>query len=92
MSFAEDELFENEVRRIARARWPEAQYAGAAKVNGRERDGVFETEEVIHFLEVTTSRREDKAKEDTKKLFQLISTHQKSGSIKGGYRLVYNQG
>ncbi|HHQ4719853.1 TPA: NACHT domain-containing protein [Aeromonas veronii] len=83
MSFAEDELFENEVRRIARARWPEAQYAGAAKVNGRERDGVFETEEVIHFLEVTTSRREDKAKEDTKKLFQLISTHQKSGSIKG---------
>lgn len=83
MTFETDELFENEVRRIARARWPEAQYDGSGKINGRERDGIFETEEVIHFLEVTTSKREDKAKEDTKKLFQLISIHQKSGSIKG---------
>lgn len=83
MGFEEDLHFENEVRRIARARWPSAQFDGATNINGRERDGVFETEEVIHFIEATTSKREEKAKDDTKKLFQLIADHQKSGSIKG---------
>lgn len=83
MSFESDSFFEDEVRRIARARWPSAAFDGAAMVEGRERDGVFETEEVVHFVEATTSKRADKAKEDTKKLFSLISTHQRSDSIKG---------
>lgn len=83
MSYEEDQRFENEVRRIARARWPQAQYDGATVSSGRERDAVFDTEEVIHYVEATTSKRADKAKEDTKKIFQLISEHQKSGSIKG---------
>ena len=83
MSFAEDSHFEDEVRRIARARWPQAQYGGAAMINGRERDGVFETEDVIHYIEATRSRREDKAKDDTKKIFALLVDQQRHGSMKG---------
>lgn len=83
MGYAEDIYFENEVRRIARARWPEAQFSGAAIIDGRERDGVFETEDVIHYVEATTSKRADKAKDDTKKIFDLMSQQQKNGSMKG---------
>lgn len=83
MTFAADSLFEDEVRRIARARWPQAQYGGAAMVNGRERDGIFETDDVIHYVEATRSRREDKAKDDTKKMFSLMSEQQRQKSMKG---------
>lgn len=83
MSSKDDNHFEDEVRRIARARWPEAQYAGASFINGRERDGVFETEDVVHYVEATTSRRADKAKDDTKKIFELMVQQQKTGSMKG---------
>ncbi len=58
MTFDEDSLFEDEVRRIARARWPQAQFDGAAMVNGRERDGIFETDDVIHYVQATRSGEE----------------------------------
>ncbi len=45
-SYEEPAVFENEVRRIARAIWPSAQYSGAAIAESRERDGIFETEEL----------------------------------------------
>lgn len=83
MGYTDDTQFENEVRRIARSRWPDAQYSGASFINGRERDGVFETEDVIHYVEATTSKRADKARSDTKKIFELMSLQQKSGSMKG---------
>lgn len=83
MPYQDDIHFENEVRRIARARWPQAEYSGAAIINGRERDGVFETEDVIHYIEATTSKRSEKAREDTKKVFELMSQQQKNGSMKG---------
>lgn len=78
----EDEDFENEVRRIARALWPEAQYSGAAIIDGRERDGIFETEECINLLEATTSRKLDKAKQDIDKLVGLAMKFQRSLSYK----------
>jgi hypothetical protein len=83
MTFEEDCLFEDEVRRIARARWPQAEFDGAAMVNGRERDGIFETDDVIHYVEATRSRRADKAKDDTKKLFGLMTEQQRKRSMKG---------
>lgn len=83
MSYDEDLLFENEVRRIARARWPQAQFDGAVMKDGKERDGVFETDDVVHYVEATTSRRADKAKEDTKKIFGAMAEQQRSGSMKG---------
>lgn len=83
MSYDDDLLFENEVRRIARARWPQAQFDGAVVKSGKERDGVFETDDVIHYVEATTSRRADKAKDDTKKIFSAMGEQQRSGSMKG---------
>ena len=83
MTFEEDQQFEDEVRRIARAKWPGAAFAGAAVVRGRERDGIFETDEVIHYVEATTSRRADKVRDDTKKLFSLITSQLRTGSMKG---------
>ncbi|WP_125729732.1 hypothetical protein [Aeromonas salmonicida] len=71
MGYDDNINFENEVRRIARARWPEAKYSGAALIQGRERDGIFETDDVIHYIEATVSRRADKAREDTKKYLTL---------------------
>jgi len=67
---------ENEVRRIARELWPEAQYGGARVIDGLERDGVFETEDCIHLLEATVSRRRDKALDDAKKLVGLAKKFQ----------------
>ena len=43
----QEKLFENEARRIARELWPQAEHDGALNVDGRERDGIFETEECI---------------------------------------------
>lgn len=93
MTFEEDGLFEDEVRRIARARWPQAQFDGAAMVNGRERDGIFETDDVIHYVEATRSKREDKAKDDTKKMFSLMSEQQRQKSMKGaiGWFVTQNE-
>ncbi len=71
-SAREDQLkFENEVRRIARELWPDAQYQGARILDGLERDGFFETEDCVHLLEATVSRSKDKAVQDVKKLTSL---------------------
>jgi len=67
----DEAAFENEVRRIARELWPQAEYQGAATIEGKQRDGVFETEECVHLVEATTSQATDKAKADIKKLVSL---------------------
>lgn len=79
---AQQEHFENDVRRIARARWPSAAYGGAAVFEGRERDGVFETEECIHLIEATVSRKLDKARQDINKLVAHAAKLQKTTSTK----------
>ena len=63
--------FEDEVRRVARQLWPESKFSGAAMIDSRERDGVFETEWVIHIIEATTQRSKAKAAEDVEKLVKL---------------------
>jgi NACHT domain len=78
----ENEKFEDEARRIARQLWPAAEFAGAKKVDGRERDGVFETEECIHLLEATVSRTKAKAEEDVKKLVALATNVRKHSTTK----------
>ncbi|NHQ81054.1 NACHT domain-containing protein [Chromobacterium vaccinii] len=83
MSYQDDIFFENEVRRIARAKWPQAQFSGAEIKNGREQDGVFETDDVIHYIEATTSRRAEKARDDAKKIFSAMVEQQKTGLMKG---------
>lgn len=78
----EERLFENEVRRIARELWPDAEFDGAQIVDGRERDGVFETEDCVHLIECTVSRSKQKAEDDSKKLVALAKKHQRRDSQK----------
>ncbi len=63
--------FEQKVIAVARYLWPNSQINGSYTFNGRERDGVFITEDVIHLLEVTTSKTKDKAYYDVLKLTEL---------------------
>ena len=72
----ESEHFEQEVRRIARALWPSAEFSGATMMDNRETDGIFETEDCIHIVEATTSRRKDKASQDVTKLTKMIKKRQ----------------
>ena len=69
--FEDGKDFENEVRRIARLLWPSAEFGGAAMEEGRERDGLFETEEFVHVVECTTSRSKKKAEEDLRSFRSL---------------------
>ena len=75
--------FEDKVRDIARHLWPVAAFSGSAKEEGRERDGVFITDEMVHLLECTISRRKDKAEQDTRKLEKLSRTMQNRFPTKG---------
>ena len=68
----ENEQYEDDVRRVARALWPRAEFAGARVIDGRETDGVFETEDCIHFVEATTSRRREKARQDIEKIIRAL--------------------
>ncbi len=91
--FSTDSEFEDEVRRIARELWPSAQYDGAAKHEERERDGVFVTEEMVHVLECTTSRKKDKAEQDIKKIAKLVGQLQASQRTRGvkGWFVTLNE-
>src|SRR5437870_2975960 len=70
--------FEREVRAIARELWPDALVAGSVTIDGRERDGYFETEDCIHLLEATTLPLKSKAEEDIKKMVTLAHGLQKT--------------
>ena len=87
------EIFENEVRGTARHLWPQAAFSGSTKDGGRERDGVFVTDEMVHLIEITTSRRKDKAEQDTKKLASLAKSMQSEYPMKGvkGYFITRDE-
>lgn len=87
----DDKLFEDEVRRIARSLWPSASSGGALMEDDRERDGVFETEEVVHLIECTTSSRKDKAMYDVKKLTSQIIKRKSGSKLVKGYFITHNE-
>ena len=91
--YGNDADFENEVRAIARHLWPNAAYSGSAKEGGRERDGVFITDEMVHLIECTVSRRKDKAIQDTQKLEGLAKEMQRRYPTKGvkGYFITLEE-
>jgi len=72
----EQALFQTETLRIARQLWPQAEDGGAEMVDGRERDGIFDTEDCTHLLECTVSRSKEKADNDSKKLVSLAKKYQ----------------
>lgn len=65
--------FEREVLRVARHLWRKDEGGGPELVDGRERDGVFYEDDVIHLVEATVERSEQKAKDDCRKLAKLAS-------------------
>ncbi len=91
--YASDIDFEDDVREIARHLWPSAAFSGSAKINGRERDAIFITDEMVHLIECTTSRRKDKAEQDTKKLEGLCRDMQRRYPTKGvkGYFITLDE-
>ncbi|MFD9358383.1 NACHT domain-containing protein [Streptomyces sp. NPDC060031] len=64
--------FEEEVRTVARALWASARDDGTVNLDGVEHDGVYFTHDVVHCVEVTVSRRKDKAEHDGKKLSKAV--------------------
>lgn len=66
------ESFEAEVKRIATLIWPLAS-GGPELIDGSEIDGIYETEEAIHVIEATVSRKKEKAQSDSKKIAKIIS-------------------
>lgn len=69
--------FEKEVLRVARNLWKRDITGGAEFVDGRERDAIFYEDDVIHLVEATIERSEEKAKNDTKKLARLAGDMRK---------------
>jgi hypothetical protein len=67
---------------VARALWPTARYTGPQLADGRERDGLFETDEVVHIVEATTSRQRDKIAQDLSKTARLIRSRQNQESTR----------
>jgi hypothetical protein len=63
----EGEIFEEQVRHIASCLWSPAGHLNAQLVDGRERDAVFETDDVMHVVEATISRQKEKIEADCKK-------------------------
>ncbi len=68
----EGEIFEEQVRHIASCLWSNAGFANAQLVEGRERDAIFETDDVMYVVEATISRQKDKIDFDCQKTRDLI--------------------
>lgn len=79
----EDFDLEKEVKNIASQLWPEAFGGGCEVIGGKERDGVYITEETVHIIECTTSRTKEKAEKDVGKLSSLAKQMQKKYPDKG---------
>jgi hypothetical protein len=82
-----DRKFEQDVREIAIRLWPSAE-GGADMIDGKERDGVYYTDEAVHIIEATTSRSLEKARIDSKKISKIIPELQRQNPdciIKGWF-------
>lgn len=70
--FLTDKQLEQEVARIARLLWPQQAGGGATMDEGRERDGIYVTEDFVYTIECTVSRSPQKAEEDGEKLVKHV--------------------
>lgn len=69
---ADDQAFEDEVRRIASLLYPDP-HGGAGMAYGRERDGVYVTDDTVALVEATRSTSLEKAQKDGGKLKSLAN-------------------
>jgi hypothetical protein len=63
--------------------WPGKKYGNAVFIAGVEQDGLFLTEDCIHLVECTTSRNQQKARDDIRKLDRGADLLRKDDSDKG---------
>ena len=78
----EETAFEADVRRIAGILWPQRVAPHPTVVLGRERDGVFETGDVVHVVEATVSRKVEKVERDLRKSIELVRDGRKTDPTK----------
>ncbi|MBB3813176.1 hypothetical protein FHY13_001482 [Xanthomonas arboricola] len=74
--------FEAQVLAVARMLWSFNPSSGAENIEGRERDGIFHEEDVIHLIEATIDKSEEKAKQDCRKLSRLAGDIRKKNEDK----------
>lgn len=79
----DDDAFEREVRRVVALLYPGDELGGAAIIDGKERDGIFITEDNAVVVEATTSREKSKAEKDGKKLKALTTALTQEYPFKG---------
>lgn len=85
--------FEAEVRNIARQLWPTQVYSGPITVDEKERDGIFVTEDVVHYVEITTARTERNTIDNLKKINDLLGKLEKKhpGKIAKGWYITLSE-
>lgn len=80
-AFCDDTHFEVEVRRLARLIWPTGRLERSPIVDGRERDAIVQTPDLVQVIEATTSRRKDKIEDDAKKTSSLVRKLRSQGFV-----------
>lgn len=79
----EEQIFEAEVLRVARALFGKSNpFQGAQNVQGRERDGIFESPDAVVLIECTVSKKKDKAASDGAKLAGLCEQYGRTHPMK----------
>ncbi|MEV4387227.1 NACHT domain-containing protein [Micromonospora sp. NPDC049580] len=80
---SEEQVFEAEVLRVARALFGKSNpFQGSQNVHGRERDGIFESPDAVVLIECTVSGRKDKAVSDGLKLAKLCEQYGRTHPLK----------
>lgn len=90
-AFSSDNHFEVEVRRIAQLIWPAGKVNRSPMVEGRERDAIVQTPDIITVIEATTSRKMNKIEEDAKKTANLVRKIRSQGFPARGYLVTLNE-
>lgn len=75
-------IFEEEVRRVARALWEaDPGQGGADMIDGKERDCIFEQEHLTHYVECTAEETVAKIKKDSEKMVAYRDQQAKKGRL-----------
>ncbi len=83
--------FEEQVRAVARALWPKPGDGAAENIAGRERDCLFPTEDLTHYIECTTRRDLDKVRTDVDKMAKHREQAAKHGTLVKLWFVTYHE-
>ena len=78
----DDNIFELEINNICREMWPNSLSGGAIIVEGKERDGVYITDDAVYLIEATRSRKKEKATKDCGKIASLFDKYSRENPFK----------